>query len=95
MYKHAVATRPDQDVLRFDNQNINWSLVEFDRYSSAFAFGLVEAGFEQGDKIVMYVDQSSSAEALVLQMGAIKAGVSLVSFQEKDSKDALEHALAS
>jgi hypothetical protein len=40
--------------------------VEFDRYSSAFAFGLVEAGFQQGDKIVMYVDQQSSAESLVL-----------------------------
>lgn len=28
-------------------------------------------------------------------MGAIKAGVSLVSFQEKDSKEALDHALQS
>ena len=80
LYKAAVAVRADQDVLRFDNQNINWTLVEFDRYSSAFAFGLIEAGFEQGDKLVMYVDQTSSAESLVLQMGAIKAGVSLVSF---------------
>lgn len=44
-FKAAVSTRADQDVLRFDNQNLNWTLVEFDRYSSAFAFGLIEAGF--------------------------------------------------
>lgn len=49
------------------------------------AFGLVEAGFQRGDKIVMYIDQSQGAESLVLQMGAIKAGVSLVAFHEKDS----------
>lgn len=29
-YKEAVATRPDQDALRFDSQNINWTIQEFD-----------------------------------------------------------------
>lgn len=57
------------------------------------AFGMIEAGFEQGDKVVMYMDPSCGAESLVLQMGAIKAGVSLVAFHEKDSKDALDQAL--
>ena len=37
--------------------------------------GLLEAGFSQGDRIVMFVDQTASAESLVAQMGAIKAGV--------------------
>ena len=41
----------------------------------------------------MYIDASSGAESLVLQMGALKAGVSLVAFHEKDSRDALDHAL--
>ena len=45
--------------------------------------------------MVMYVDQHNSAESLVLQMGAIKAGVSVVSFAEKESQDALDHALSS
>jgi len=49
------------------------------------AFGLVEAGFEYGDRIVSFIDQTSSAESLVLQMGAAKAGVTVVSFHEKDS----------
>ena len=63
------------------------------RYSSAFAFGLLEAGFTPGDKLVLYCDQTYSTESLVSQMGAIKAGVSVVSFDEKDSADALDHAL--
>lgn len=47
----------------------------------------------QGDKIVSFVDEASSAESLVLQMGAAKAGVTVVCFHEKDSQDALDHAL--
>lgn len=59
------------------------------------AFGLIEAGFERGDKIVMHIDQTNSAESLVLQLGAIKAGVSLVTFHETDSHEALDQALRS
>lgn len=55
------------------------------KYSSAFAFGLIEAGLQRDDKILMWIDGSCGAESLVLQMGAIKAGVSLVAFHEKDS----------
>jgi len=65
------------------------------RYSSALAFGLVEAGFVPGDSLVLYVDQTFSAESLVTQIGAIKAGVSVVTFDEKDNVDALDSALAS
>ena len=43
---------------------------------------------------MLYVDQTYSTESLVTQMGAIKAGVSIVTFDEKDSSDALEHTLA-
>lgn len=68
-------------------------MQEFDRYSSAFAHGLVESGYMQGDKLLLWIDATNSAELLVTQMGAIKAGVSLVTFSEKDSTDALNHAL--
>lgn len=74
---------------------MNWTLKEFDRYSSAFAFGLLEAGYARGDSLVLYADQTSSAEQLVAQMGAIKAGVQVVTFAEKESQDALDHALSS
>ena len=55
---------------------------------------MLEAGFTPGDKLVLYCDQTFSAESLVSQMGAIKAGVSVVTFDEKDSVDALDHALS-
>jgi acyl-CoA synthetase (AMP-forming)/AMP-acid ligase II len=55
----------------------------------------MEAGFAKGDSLVMYCDQTSSAESLVAQMGSIKAGVQVVTFAEKDNIDALDHALRS
>lgn len=74
-FKTAVAVNHGIDIIRFDNQKLNWTLKEFDRYSSAFAFGLLEAGYKNGDSLVLYADQTSSAEQLVAQMGAMKAGV--------------------
>lgn len=68
-------------------------MKEFDRYSSAFAFGLVENGYAPGDKLVLWLDLTNSAEILVAQMGAAKAGVAVVTFSEKDSQDALDHTL--
>lgn len=85
LYKKAMVNNAETDVVRFDGQKYNWTLKEFDRHSSAFAHGLLEAGFTHGDKLVVFVDQTSSAESLVAQMGAIKAGVSVVTFDEKDN----------
>ena len=45
-----------------DNDNL------IQRYSSAFAFGLIENGFERGDKLLLWVDQTNSAEILVAQV---------------------------
>ena len=42
---------------------------------------------------MLWADQTNSAELLVAQMGAFKAGVSIVTFDEKESVDALNHAL--
>jgi len=92
-YKMAVAINYMFDAARFDSQHFNWNLKEFDRYSSAFAFALVESGFQTGDKLVVWVDQTNSAEVLVAQMGAAKAGVSIVTFAEKDSQDSLHQTL--
>lgn len=41
------------------------------------------------------MDQTAAAESLVAQMGSFKAGVQVVTFAEKDSIDALDHALKS
>lgn len=63
-------------------------MKEFDRYSSAFAYGLVENGFREGDKLMLWVDQTNSAEILTATMGAAKAGVSVVTFAEKEEEGA-------
>jgi len=93
MYKAAVAQNYLFDAVRFDRQKFNWNLKDFDRYSSAFAFGLVESGFAPGDKLLLWVDQTNSAEVLVATMGAAKAGVSVVTHDEKNDCDALHHTL--
>jgi len=93
IYKVAVASNYMFDAVRFDQQRFNWTLKEFDRYSSAFAFGLVESGYSNGDKILLWLDQSNSAEVLTAQMGAAKAGVTVVTFNEKNDIDALHQAL--
>ena len=64
-YKAAVAANGNIDALRFNNQKLNWTLTEFDRHSSAFAFGLLEQGYQRGDALVLYADQGASAEQLV------------------------------
>jgi long-subunit acyl-CoA synthetase (AMP-forming) len=56
---------------------------------------LLEAGYTRGDKFVLFSDETSSAEQLVAQMGAIKAGVAVVTFTDKENADALDHALTS
>ena len=43
---------------------------------------------------MLYIDQTASAESITAQMGAIKAGVTIVTFDEKDDVEALDHALA-
>jgi acyl-CoA synthetase (AMP-forming)/AMP-acid ligase II len=42
---------------------------------------------------VLWADQTNSAELLVAQMGAFKAGVQIVTFDEKESIDALNQTL--
>ena len=44
---------------------------------------------------MLYCDQTSSAESLVSQIGAAKAGVSVVTFDEKDNEEAFGQALSS
>ena len=68
-------------------------MKEFDRYSSAFAYGLVENGYSPGDKLILWMDQNNSAEVLVSTMGASKAGVTVVTFSEKENVDSLNQAL--
>eukprot|EP00347_Sterkiella_histriomuscorum_P009405 403341340 len=93
LYKRAVAENQYYDAVRFGAQKFNWTVKEMDRYSSAFAHGLVESGYQRGDKLLLWADQTNSAEILVSQLGSLKAGVSVVTFDEKDNIDSFHHAL--
>lgn len=92
--KAARAKNEWLDVARFDAQKHNWTVKEFDVYSTAFAYGLVEQGFEPGDKLMVWLDAENSAEAAVAQVGALKHGVSIVTVDHRDEihhvGDALE-----
>ena len=39
---------------------------------------------------MLYCDQTNTAESIVSQMGAIKAGVAIVTFDERDDCEALD-----
>jgi len=93
LYKVAVASNYMMDAVRFDSQKFNWNLKDFDRYSSAFAYGLVESGYTPGDKVLVWMDQTNSAEVLASIMGAAKAGVTVVTYNEKENIDALHQTL--
>lgn len=82
------------DVARFHSQDQNWTIKELDQHSAAFAYGLVERGYNPGDKLLLWVDDENAAEVAVAQIGAIKAGVSIVSVSTHDEINHIGDALA-
>jgi hypothetical protein len=65
LIKQALAKNASTDVARFENIRTNWTVKEVDRYSSAFAFGLLNAGYKSGDSIVLFVDQTCASESFI------------------------------
>jgi acyl-CoA synthetase (AMP-forming)/AMP-acid ligase II len=91
--KAAAAENGWQDLARFHSQRFNWTVQEFDRYSSAFAYGLVEMGLEEGDRLALWCDSTNSAEIATAQVGALKAGVTVVTIDHEDSVEDAAQAL--
>ena len=54
---------------------------------------MIEAGFKPSDKLAVWLDSTNSAEAATAQVGAIKAGMSVVTFDEGDSVSDVSSAL--
>lgn len=88
--KSVAVENPLKDAVRFNSQDYNWTYKELDTYSSAFAFGLMENGFVPGERLLLWVDLTASAEILVAQLGALKAGLSIVLFEGATPDAALE-----
>lgn len=44
------------------------------------SYGLVELGYKPGDRLGLWLEKSFTSETVATQLGALKAGVSLVPF---------------
>ena len=80
---------------QLDSERDGRKFPDSQRYSSAFAYGLLEAGFKPGDKLCLWMDATNSAETATAQIGAIKAGLTVVTVDENDSPDDVASALRS
>lgn len=61
-------------------------------HSSAFAYGLVEQGWKQGDKLLLLLGRSNTSEAAATFVGAAKAGVIAVPFRSNSTQE-IENAI--
>jgi hypothetical protein len=81
------------DCVRFGAQNFNWTIKEFDTYTTAFAYGLLEQGLTPGDKLLLWLDSENSAELAVAQVAAMKSGLSVVNVDHTDEVEHIGDAL--
>ncbi|CAD8071412.1 unnamed protein product [Paramecium primaurelia] len=86
-FSTLVKQNPLKNGFRFENQNLTWTFGEFDTHSSAFAYGLIEQGWKQGDKLMLLLGRSNTSEAATTFAGAAKAGVITVPFRSNDPNE--------
>jgi len=78
-FTNLLNTLPYRDILLVGNENIKFTISEFDAYSTAFSKHLLEMGFEPNkNKIFLWNDIQHTAESLCSIFGAWKAGFSIV-----------------
>lgn len=73
--------------MRFENQNITWTFEDLDRHSNAFAYGLVEQGWKSGDRLLLWIGNNHTSEICAAQIGAAKAGVTIVAASTGSEQD--------
>lgn len=95
-FSNLLNTLPYRDILLVGNENLKFTVSEFDSYSTAFSKHLLEMGFEpKKHKIFLWTDIQHTAETLCSIFGAWKAGFTIVysSNEELDSiKDCIEES---
>lgn len=69
------ATRRLRTILRFDAQNTTWNLVDWERYSNAWAYGLMEMGLTSTSRLMCWVGEHHTTELAALIIGSSKLGV--------------------
>jgi long-chain acyl-CoA synthetase len=70
MFKATVARTPDGVAIRYFDGRITYR--ELDQLTDAFAAGLVDAGFVQGDRVALYLQ--NVPQFVIAQIGTWKAG---------------------
>ncbi|MCV2488835.1 AMP-binding protein [Geodermatophilus sp. YIM 151500] len=70
MFRASVARDPDGDAIRYFDGRI--TLRDLDELSDAFAAGLLEEGFERGDRVALYLQ--NVPQFVIALVGTWKAG---------------------
>ncbi|KAL4467248.1 hypothetical protein ABPG72_010055 [Tetrahymena utriculariae] len=87
-----LAINGNRNAIRYENQNRTWTFDELDAHTNAFAYGLTELGWKAGDKLLLWVEKNHTSEITTAQVGAAKAGVTLVPIYAHSAEE-LEKAL--
>ena len=86
MFRAAVARNPDGDAIRYFDGRI--TLRELDELTDAFAVGLLDTGFEAGDRVALYLQ--NVPQFVIGCVGTWKAGGIAVSINPMNRQRELE-----
>jgi long-chain acyl-CoA synthetase len=86
MFRAAVERNPDGDAIRYFDGRI--TLRELDALTDAFAAGLLDTGFEVGDRVALYLQ--NVPQFVVALVGTWKAGGIAVSINPMNRQRELE-----
>lgn len=66
-------------IVRFEAQNSNWGLAEWEKFSNAWAYGLRELNFGPKSKVLTWLDENHTAELATVLLGSAKIGAQITS----------------
>lgn len=81
----------DKEALRVVHQDIRWSWNDLQRQVDAFSQGLLDLGFEKGDRLGIWLP--NTAEWVVAEFATAKTGIILVNMNPAYRVYELEHSL--
>lgn len=81
----------DKEALRVVHQDIRWSWNDLQRQVDAFSQGLLDLGFEKGDRLGIWLP--NTAEWVVAEFATAKTGIILVNVNPAYRVYELEHSL--
>ena len=87
----AARSHPHGEALVARHQNIRWTWQELHERAERVACGLIRIGLDVGDRVGIWAP--NCAEWLLMQLGAAKAGVILVTINPAYRPREVEHAL--